>query len=189
MATDCLENAMSKLGYFQSHLIQQRGRRHLLQSRPLLVAHSLKSGKAEAITWRAVRLTQTEEIRLENPLAITFTSKAGMENDDCIHQRLPQVDAGLIYPSAFHAPCADMRNRRWQRLVMPQGFRILGEKGAILLDLRPPQNARHGHTDQRAPRSFFSSVAYLAHEAGLASNQCEQILLYSSMGSGLCEGL
>ena len=88
---------------------------------PALVVAGPGSGKTSTLIGRAEYLMQSQGVRPEQILALTFSRKAAQEMQERLQQVLP---AGLPPPtvSTFHAFCAELLRTHGQRVGLRENF-------------------------------------------------------------------
>ncbi len=99
---------------------------------PLLIVAGAGTGKTTVLTRRYVHLLNTEKLKTENILALTFTEKAAGEMEDRVLAQLPNGTYDF-WISTFHAFCQRILEQYALEIGLPNRFRLLNETDAWLL--------------------------------------------------------
>jgi DNA helicase II / ATP-dependent DNA helicase PcrA len=101
-------------------------------SAPALIVAGPGSGKTSTLIGRAEYLLQSQGVRPEEILALTFSRKAAQEMQERLQRVLP---VGMLYPtiSTFHAFCADLLRTHGQRVGLRQDFELVDDAGGYFL--------------------------------------------------------
>lgn len=99
---------------------------------PLLIVAGAGTGKTTVITQRIVNLIETEKIKTDEILAVTFTEKAAGEMEERVDGLL---DYGYtdLWISTFHAFCERILREHGLDMGLPTDFKILDQTAAWLL--------------------------------------------------------
>jgi DNA helicase II / ATP-dependent DNA helicase PcrA len=99
---------------------------------PLLIVAGAGTGKTTVITQRIVRLIETNQVKPEEILAVTFTEKAASEMEERVDSLLPYGYIDL-WISTFHSFCERVLRDYAINIGLPADFKILDNTTAWLL--------------------------------------------------------
>src|ERR671934_475978 len=99
---------------------------------PLLVVAGAGSGKTRVLTYRVAHLLETQGVKPQEVLAITFTNKAAGEMRERLEDLLEER-ARAIWILTFHAACGRILRREAPRLGYRTNFTIYDQADQIRL--------------------------------------------------------
>ncbi len=99
---------------------------------PLLVIAGAGSGKTRVLTYRVAHLLETQGVKPQEVLAITFTNKAAGEMRERLEDLLPDR-ARSIWILTFHSACGRILRREAPRLGYRTNFTIYDQADQIRL--------------------------------------------------------
>jgi DNA helicase-2/ATP-dependent DNA helicase PcrA len=139
---------------------------------PLLILAGAGSGKTRVLTHRIAYLIQTEEVRRDELLAITFTNKAAYEMRQRVELLLGHSARGM-WVLTFHSACTRMLRSEAPRLGYTRQFTIYDQADARRL-VKQSLDAIDADPKRFSPAAVYAQISD-------AKNRLRDAAAYRSM--------